>query len=155
MTHGNPLAAAEHNAHIWLAAVAEELGTEDRRRAQRVLRSWLHLVRDQLPVNGAAHFGAQLPEFLRGVYYEDWTPGHPTGRSSAADSIDDFASAANLRGEEAAPAMAAVTTALRGRFSPGQLDHALVQLHQPLRTALRGGDPMRPTASHPGTGTRL
>lgn len=145
--HGNPLAGAEHNAHIWLAAVAEELGTPDRRRAQRVLRSWLHLVRDQLPVNGAAHFGAQLPEFLRGVYYEDWTPAHAAERCSAADSIDLFADAANLRHEEAAPAMAAVTTALRDRFSPGQLDHALVQLHQPLRSALRG-DLTRPTASH-------
>jgi uncharacterized protein (DUF2267 family) len=136
--HGNPFAAAEHNAHIWLATVAQELGTEDRRRAERVLRTWLHLVRDQLPVNSAAHFGAQLPEFLRGVYYEDWSPGHSPGRCPVNESIDDFANAANLREDEALPAMAAVTSALRERCSPGQLDHALVQVHQPLRSALRG-----------------
>jgi len=136
--HANPLAGAEHSAHIWLGTVAEELGTEDRRRAQRILRTWLHLVRDQLPVNGAAHFGAQLPEFLRGVYYEDWTPGHAPEKRSVAESIDDFASSANLRDEEAVPAMAAVTSAMQTRCSPGQLDHALLQLHQPLRSALCG-----------------
>lgn len=136
--HRNPLAAAEHSAHFWLATVADELGTEDPLRAQRVLRSWLHVVRDQLPVNGAVHLGAQLPEFLRGVYYEDWTPERHTARSSALESVGEFAAAAELRGDQALPAMAAVTSALRERFSPGQLDHALVQLRPPLRSALRG-----------------
>jgi uncharacterized protein (DUF2267 family) len=31
-------------------------------------------VRDWLPVNEAAGLGAQLPELLRGIYYEDWRP---------------------------------------------------------------------------------
>lgn len=136
--HRNPFAAAEDNAHAWLATVAEELGTEDPRRAQRILRTWLHMVRDQLPVNGAAHFGAQLPELLRGVYYEDWTPNQCPRRCSVAESIDDFANTASLRDEEAAAAMVAVTSALQERFSPGQLDHAFVQMNQPLRSALRG-----------------
>jgi uncharacterized protein (DUF2267 family) len=31
-------------------------------------------LRDWLPVNEAASFGAQLPELLRGIYYEHWGP---------------------------------------------------------------------------------
>ena len=33
-------------------------------------------LRDWLSVNDAAHFGAQLPELLRGVYYEHWRPAN-------------------------------------------------------------------------------
>lgn len=136
--HRDPLATAEHNARIWLAAVAEGLGTDDRTLAYRVLRAWLHGVRDRLSVNGAVHLAAQLPEFVRGVYYEDWTPNHPTARLTQAEFIDGFARAAHLERAEAEAAMAAVTAVLRHRFSPGQLQHALAQLPQPLRSVLHG-----------------
>ncbi|RSD11633.1 DUF2267 domain-containing protein [Amycolatopsis eburnea] len=49
-------------ARKWLV-VGEQLGTEDR-----------------LTVEAAAHFATQLPELLRGVYYEGWTPAHPLRR---------------------------------------------------------------------------
>jgi uncharacterized protein (DUF2267 family) len=52
--------------NIWLADVATSFGTEDRRLAYRVTRSWLHTLRDRLPVTVAAHVAAQLPELLRG-----------------------------------------------------------------------------------------
>jgi uncharacterized protein (DUF2267 family) len=38
------------------------------------LRTVLQALRDWLPVNEAASFGAQLPELLRGIYYEHWRP---------------------------------------------------------------------------------
>ena len=34
----------------------------------------LHAVRDRLQVNDAVSLGAQLPELLRGAYYEQWRP---------------------------------------------------------------------------------
>jgi len=143
--HRDPLAAAEHTAHVWLAAIAEGLGTDDRHRAFRILRTWLHLVRDRLSVNGAVHLGAQLPELVRGVYYEDWVPNRPAGRCTAAEFVDEFAHTADLEREEAATALAAVTSVLREQFSPGQLEHVLVQLPRPLRTAL--GAQARPAAA--------
>jgi uncharacterized protein (DUF2267 family) len=147
--HADPLAAAEHNAHAWLADVAEALGTDDRRRAQRILRAWLHLVRDRLPNSGAVHFGAQLPEMLRGVYFEDWVPGRPPDRSTGAQFLDDFARTARLSPDEAATALTTVTSVLRERFSPGQMDHALVLLPRTVRSAL-SPEPV-PAAAHSGS----
>src|ERR1044072_8696714 len=61
-------------AHIWLNEMADELGTDDRQEAYRVLRAYLHALRDRLPVNEAAQLAAQLPELIRGIYYEGWNP---------------------------------------------------------------------------------
>jgi len=138
--HRDPLAAAENTAHVWLAAIAEGLGTDDRHRALRILRTWLHLVRDRLSVIGAVRLGAQLPALVRGVYYEDWVPNRQVGRCTATEFVDEFAHAADLEREEAAAALATVTSVLREHFSPGQLELVLVQLPRPLRTAL-GGQP--------------
>ena len=41
-------------AHIWLNDLAEQLGTDDHRQAYRVLRAYLHALRDRLPVDEAA-----------------------------------------------------------------------------------------------------
>lgn len=46
----------------------------DKHRSYRLLRTVLQAVRDWLPVNEAVGLGAQLPELLRGVYYEHWRP---------------------------------------------------------------------------------
>lgn len=57
--------------HSWIKDLDKRLGWENKHRSYRLLRSVLHAVRDWLPVNEAAGFGAQLPELLRGIYYED------------------------------------------------------------------------------------
>ena len=60
--------------NVWLSQLAEELGSEDRKAAYHVLRAYLHAVRDRLTVDGAAQVAAQLPELIRGIYYEGWVP---------------------------------------------------------------------------------
>jgi uncharacterized protein (DUF2267 family) len=65
---------ALHTANTWLNGVTEALGTQDQQLAYRALRGWLHTFRDRLTVDVAANFAAQLPELLRGVYYEGWDP---------------------------------------------------------------------------------
>ena len=57
-------------AAAWLTEVAGEFGTDDRRFAYRVTRAWMHALWDRLPVPVAAHLAAQLPELLRGVFYD-------------------------------------------------------------------------------------
>ncbi|MBO0874187.1 MAG: DUF2267 domain-containing protein, partial [Pseudonocardia sp.] len=63
-----------HTAEVWVSAVAQQLGTEDRHYACRGLRAWLHTVRDRVTVDGAAHFAAQPPMLLRGLFFDGWTP---------------------------------------------------------------------------------
>lgn len=64
----------EKTQHI-IAEIERELGWEGRAdQAYSALRVVLHTLRDRLPVNEAVNFGAQLPELLRGVYYEGWNP---------------------------------------------------------------------------------
>ena len=60
--------------HIWINDVHERLGWGSKHQAYRLLRTVLQALRDRLSVNEAAHFGAQLPILLRGVYYENWRP---------------------------------------------------------------------------------
>jgi uncharacterized protein (DUF2267 family) len=60
--------------HSWINELDALVGWESKARSYRLLRTVLQALRDWLPVNDAAHFGAQLPTLLRGVYYEHWRP---------------------------------------------------------------------------------
>jgi uncharacterized protein (DUF2267 family) len=71
-------------AHIWINDVAQELGTEDSHQAYRVLRSFLHALRDHLSVDEAAQLAAQLPIFVRGCSTRAGTQaGHPSTRATS------------------------------------------------------------------------
>ena len=65
--------------HIWLDEIMAELGP-DRQRAYHALRAVLQALRDRLPLNLAAHLGAQLPLLVRGIYYDNWHPQPGTTR---------------------------------------------------------------------------
>ena len=58
--------------HTWINDVAREFDTEDREFAYRVLRAWLHTLRDRLTVEASAHFAAQLPDLIRGIFFICW-----------------------------------------------------------------------------------
>ena len=59
--------------HIWLDEIMERLGP-DRHLAWRVLGAVLHALRDRVPLDLAAHVGAQLPLLVRGLYYDQFDP---------------------------------------------------------------------------------
>ena len=59
--------------HIWLNEITEVIGPH-RQLAWKVLSTVLHKLRDRLPVEVAAHLGAQLPLLVRGVYYDQFQP---------------------------------------------------------------------------------
>ena len=59
--------------NIWLNEIMERVGP-DRQVAWKVLATVLHKLRDRLPVELAAHLGAQLPLLVRGVYYDRFEP---------------------------------------------------------------------------------
>ncbi|HXY36503.1 MAG TPA: DUF2267 domain-containing protein [Planctomycetaceae bacterium] len=73
------------STNVWLDDIMRELGWDDRHRAYTALRVVLHTLRDRLTVDGAAHFGAQLPMLIRGFYYEGWHPAHKPVKARALD----------------------------------------------------------------------
>ncbi|WP_068054979.1 DUF2267 domain-containing protein [Nocardia xishanensis] len=138
--HRDPLAPAIHTAHEWLRAVADGLATNDRAFAHRVLRAWLHTVRDRIGVNASAHLSAQLPEMLRGIYFEDWVPAHVPVSHDVSSFLDQFAHEAGVTSDEAVALAGSVTDTLNGLFSPGQLEHVFALLPEDLRRILVGAE---------------
>jgi uncharacterized protein (DUF2267 family) len=63
--------------HI-LAQIEDAYGWPKERRGQSyaALRSVLHALRDRMTVEQSAHFAAQLPMVIRGMFYEGWEPSH-------------------------------------------------------------------------------
>jgi uncharacterized protein (DUF2267 family) len=125
-------------AHIWINDLAEELGTEDRQYAYRVLRAFLHALRDHLSVAEAAALGAQLPIFVRGVFYEGWAPSRTPERARDLDSfLRRIAVEARLAGEtEASFAAATANRVLDRHVSAGLAQGVLDALPQHLRELL-------------------
>ena len=77
-----------HLTHAWINELDELLGWRSKARSYRLLRSVLQTLRDWLPVNESADFAAQLPNLLRGVYYEHWRPAMtPVKHRSKADFL--------------------------------------------------------------------
>ncbi len=125
-------------AYIWLGDLAEELGTEDRHHAYRVLRAFLHALRDHLSVAESAQLAAQLPIFVRGIFYEGWEPGRTPEHARDIDSfLTRVAREAGLAGEtEASFAASAASRVLRRHVSGGEATSLLHVLPEQLRELL-------------------
>jgi len=85
------LESVEHTVeltHVWINDLNARLRWDNKHRSYRLLRTVLQSLRDWLRVEEAAGFGAQLPELLRGVYYEHWRPATtPAKKRGKADFI--------------------------------------------------------------------
>jgi len=124
MADPDPISAAVHKAQEWIAEVRDTLGVSDRKRGYQALRASLHALRDRLPVNEAAHLGAQLPMVVRGIYYEGWDPGatRKAGRSREAFFDDIRREVPGMLASEAPIAAEAVLTVLSRHVSAGEID---------------------------------
>jgi uncharacterized protein (DUF2267 family) len=120
-------------ANAWLVDIASAFGTEDRRFAYRVLRAWLHALRDRLTVDHAAQFAAQLPELIRGVYYDGWNPSSTPMKYGPEEYVQRFASEARIPHADVPGAATRVSAVLQQHFSPGQLEEALTALPESLK----------------------
>jgi uncharacterized protein (DUF2267 family) len=121
--------------HIWINDLDARLGWENKHRSYRLLRIVLQTLRDWLMVEEAAGFGAQLPELLRGVYYEHWRPATtPVKKRSKADliaRIDDAFKADPLIFTP--DAISAVFALLSDKITAGEIQ----QVHHALPADIR------------------
>ena len=127
------LDASIDKTNTWLAEIADEFGTQDRRLAYRVTRAWLHALRDRLPVPIAANFAAQLPELLRGVFYDGWNPSRVPVKFGPREYVLRFARDAGVHDTDVPHAAGLVTRVVRSHVSAGALDEALTALPPGLR----------------------
>lgn len=125
-------------ARHWIDETATQLGHSDRRAAYRALKGVLHALRDRSTVEESAQLASQLPELIRGAFYENWTPARtPERYRDAAAFLDRVRDRAGLAGEtEASFAVSAVMTVLRRHVSAGELDDVLATMPTPVRELL-------------------
>ncbi len=125
---------------IWIKELSTRLGNGDRQYAYRVLRGFLHTLRDRLPLQESAQLAAQLPQLVRGIYYEGWRPGAtPAHYHGAHEFLERLAAASVLGGEmEASFAAIATVEVLAAHVSAGEIDDVLAVLPQPVRDLLQG-----------------
>jgi len=137
-THVDVIDRSVEKTHIWLNELSEELATEDGHQAYRVLRAFLHALRDHLTVDEAAQLAAQLPIFVRGMFYEGWDPSRTPEHARDLDSfLARIASEARLAGEtEASFAATAANGVLSRHVSPGGAGSVLHVLPEHLREFL-------------------
>lgn len=139
LTNVDSLDRSIAKTNAWLADVAEGFGTDDRRFAYRMMRAWLHALRDRLTVQVAAHFAAQLPELLRGVFYDGWNPSRVPLKYGPDEYVTRFAREAAIHDSDVAKAAAVVTAVIRMHVSGGLVDEVLGLLPADLRELLEPG----------------
>lgn len=107
--------------HRWLDALMVELATDDKQYAYQTLRAVLTTLRDRLPLDLGAHFGAQLPLLIRGVYYEGFVPAEvPQKYRRAGEWQQAIARAGNnIQSSQAAGASRAVFRVLDQALDAG------------------------------------
>ena len=137
--HVDTIDRSVEKAHLWLKDLADELGVKDQRDAYQVLRAFLHALRDRLSVAETAQLAAQLPIFIRGVFYEGWEPTKtPVRYRDVATFLDRICREANLAGEtEASFAATAAARVLARHISAGETENVLHLLPEHVRALLQ------------------
>jgi uncharacterized protein (DUF2267 family) len=122
--------------HIWLdELMADAAIGPDRHRAWRVLGAVLRAVRNRVPVELAAHLGAQLPLLVRGAYYDQFRPAEQPERGRSLDEFLERVGAefAMARPVNAHDASRAVFRVLSRHVERGQVDKVRNALPEEVR----------------------
>lgn len=120
------LKTAFEDANIWINEVAEGLDGMPPRSSYHALRGVLFALRDRIPPEEAAHFGDQLPTFIRGIYYESYQHG---GKPEKIRNLDSFLQKIAHETDQTDPAPApeaalkAVSAVLAKHIDAGQYQH--------------------------------
>lgn len=138
MTGLRNLDHAVHTASIWIRDVDDKLGWDSRERSYMALKAVLHGLRDQLTIDESAHFAAQLPLIIRGVYYEGWKPSRTPARDRDLNKFLDrvrkqYTQAPGPDMIDPVWICRAVIAVLIDHISPGELDDVRGMLAEPIR----------------------
>lgn len=123
--------------HVWINDLDARLGWDNRPRAYRLLKAVLHALRDWLPLNEMADLAAQLPELLRGVFYEQWRPAAAPSRKHRTKAdflarIDQSFKSDPI--DHTAQAVVAVLELLSEKITAGEVADVRHALPEEIRT---------------------
>ena len=128
----------------WLEELTQDLHLRDHEEAYQALRATLHVLRDRLGSDQAAHLGAQLPMLIRGLYYEGWKPA---ATPVLIRNLPAFYDAVRATGGDVevlrdTPRVVGGVLALLGRHvTPGELAKIAAVLPEELATLFQGAAP--------------
>jgi uncharacterized protein (DUF2267 family) len=127
--------------HIWLNDIMEAVGP-DKRVAWKVLSVVLHKLRDRLPVELAAHLGAELPLLVRGAYYDQYRPAvQPVVCRHYADFVEEVREwLTDTRPIDADLAVRAVFGVLSNHINPDQVEKVKQGLPRDMRNVWAEAD---------------
>ena len=119
----------------WIKQLDEMVNWDDSNRTYRLLRVTLQAIRDMLVIDEAAQLAAQLPLFIRGVYFEGWDPSKtPVRLREKPDFIARVSEAfAGDQLDDPEEAVIIVFSFLNTRISAGEVN----DIRQSLRKSLR------------------
>lgn len=140
MSNAPILDTSIQRAHEWLHDIGRGLGFDNEHAAHAALRATLHALRDRLPVELVAHFGAGLPTLVRGIYYDGW---HPSAARLREAHAEDFRQ--SMRRElhdhhelqNTDQVAIAVMGVMHERMDAGQIDHIVDALPKQVRELWR------------------
>ncbi|MEH2513186.1 uncharacterized protein (DUF2267 family) [Nitrobacteraceae bacterium AZCC 1564] len=120
--------------NVWIDEIMERL-PRDKQLAWHVLGAVLRTIRDRVPINLAAHLGAQLPLLVRGTYYDQWRPSETPQNWRTADEflahID--AQLTTTKPVNTAEAARAVFRVLNHHVDPNQIENIRHGLPESIR----------------------
>jgi uncharacterized protein (DUF2267 family) len=121
------------STNVWIHDIEQAWDVEDRGRAVAALRAVLHILRDRLPVDEMAHFSAQLPVLVRGLFFEGWQPAHQPAPLHRDEVLYRIAREAGLLFvDEAQTACRAVAQVLWNRTGDGIMGKVVAVLPDDL-----------------------
>lgn len=117
----HPFDATVRKTQGWIAEVARALGA-DEHAAYRALRAVLQALRDRLTVDEACQLAAQLPQLVRGFYFEGYRPGRkPLGERTEEAFLASVRAHHGPGPLDERAAVAAVLSVLERHVSEGEL----------------------------------
>jgi uncharacterized protein (DUF2267 family) len=126
MSSTNVLARSTQKTDVWLKEASKELKWRDQHKAYIAMKAVLHAIRDRVTNKEAVELAAQLPTFIRGIYYEGWTlPDKPVRDRTRYSFLHDIrksfgnSSAPNI---DTARVARGILRLLSRKISEGEID---------------------------------